>query len=180
MHIMNKVFPNAQFIHIVRDGRDVASSVMKMPWGPQDIIAAGEWWDSNVRLGRRMGSILGEKRYMEVKYEDLVENPEKELARICDFLGEEFSIEMLNYHQQSKESIPVARMEQHYNSDRPPVKSRTYAWKREMSPSDIAIFSDYGTGSLSEMGYEVPRIKIPKLRLKLVKMRIFLGRMVSI
>lgn len=179
MHIINKIYPNAQFIHIVRDGRDVANSVIKMPWGPKDIIAAGEWWDSNVRLGRRMGSIIGERRYMEVKYEDLVENPEKELIRICGFIGEEFSTEMLKYHEKSKESIPIERKEQHYNSDRPPTSSRTYAWKREMSSSDVALFSNYGAGSLSEMGYELPAIKTPKLRMKLAKMRVFIGRMVS-
>ena len=88
MHIINKIFPDAQFIHIIRDGRDVASSVLKLPWGPKDIISVAEWWNQYIWLARRVGSVLGEDRYIEVHFENLVNNPESELKRLCSFLDE--------------------------------------------------------------------------------------------
>ena len=179
MYLINKIFPEAQFIHIVRDGRDVASSVMKLSWGPNDIIAAAEWWNSYVNLARCMGAIIGDDRYMEVRYEDLVQDSENELKRICSFLGEEFSAEMLNYHKSSKSSIPSELNCLHYNTDKPPTASRAYAWKREMSPTDIFLFDSYAKNMLKALGYEVPTIAVSSIYAKLAKFKIFVKRMLS-
>lgn len=177
VHVINKVFPNAKFIHIVRDGRDVANSVMKMTWGPKDIIRAAEWWHAHIWLGIRIGSVLGEQRYLQVHYEKLVEDSEKELKRICEFLGEDYSPKMLEYYKDSKKAIPEDRKGQHYNADSAPKKSRTYAWKKEMSPMNIAIFNLYARPSLQELGYEIPEISIGKMRLALARFFIFSKRL---
>lgn len=179
MYLINKIFPEAQFIHIVRDGRDVAGSVLKLNWGPNDIIAAAEWWNSYVNLARCMGAIIGDDRYMEVRYEDLVQDSENELKRICSFLGEEFSAEMLNYHKSSKSSIPSELNCLHYNTDKPPTASRAYAWKREMSPTDIFLFDSYAKNMLKALGYEVPTIAVSSIYAKLAKFKIFVKRMLS-
>jgi len=55
LHIVNEMFPNAQFIHIIRDGSDVAHSALKLPWGPDDVVRAAEWWNEHVWVGRRVG-----------------------------------------------------------------------------------------------------------------------------
>jgi hypothetical protein len=176
MHIINEIFPETQFIHIIRDGRDVASSVMKLPWGPNDIIRAAEWWNQHLWLARRVGAVLGKERYIEVHYENLVENPERELKRLCLFLGEEYSSKMLEYHLESKNAIPDGRKDQHYNVNSSPKITRTYAWKREMHPKDVALFNHYAREMLKEVSYETPQIKIGKLRLALYTGRIFLKR----
>ncbi len=154
LDILSKVFPDAQFIHIIRDGRDVAGSVIKMPWGPSDVIEAAEWWNNHVWVAHRMGAVLGEKRYIEVFYEKLVENPEKELKRLCAFLDEEYSADMLNYHKRSGKSIPNDRKWQHYNVNASPNTSRAYSWKREMNPYDVAVFNKYAHKMLQELDYE--------------------------
>lgn len=177
MHIIHKIFPDAKFIHIIRDGRDVANSVLKLPWGPQDLIAAAEWWHQYIRLGRAMGAILGEEKYTEVKYEDLVQQSEQELRRLSSFVGEEFSEDMLNYHQSSNAAIPESRKGQHYNAGEPPKSSRTYAWKKEMSATNIALFTDYARHSLVDLGYEVPKNDVSRVQVKLAKMKVFLKRM---
>ncbi|MFC1747510.1 sulfotransferase [Pseudomonadota bacterium] len=177
MHLINKAFPNARFIHIIRDGRDVANSVLKLPWGPKDVISAAEWWHEHVRLGRAMGAMLSADRYMEVRYEDLVQDSEGELRKICDFLDEEYSPEMLNYYKSAKAAIPDERKGQHYNADRPPNAGRVFAWKKEMSPTNIAIFSDYAKASLAAMNYEVPEPTISGFRVKLAKVLVFLKRL---
>ncbi|MBI4680232.1 MAG: sulfotransferase domain-containing protein, partial [Nitrospirae bacterium] len=87
-------------------------------------------------------------------YEKLVENPEKELKRLCAFLDEEYSADMLNYHKSSSKSIPSERKWQHYNINTSPNTSRALAWKREMNPYDVAVFNKYAHKMLQELGYE--------------------------
>lgn len=179
MHIINNIFPNAKFIHIIRDGRDVANSVLRLPWGPTDLIGAAEWWNDCIRLARAVGAVLGDKKYTEVKYEDLVNDPEKELRRLCEFVDEEFSENMLDYHKSSNVAIPDSRKAQHHNSGEPPKTSRTYAWKKEMSKTNVDMFSDYAKHSLKAVGYEVPESSKNKLSVKLAKLRIFVKRMLT-
>jgi hypothetical protein len=155
LHVINEIFPRAQFIHIIRDGRDVATSVLKLPWGPEDIIRAGQWWNDNVWVARRMGAVLGQERYLEVRYETLVEEPERELRRCCGFIGEEYSPEMLSYYRASDAAIPAERRAQHYRYNSPPDPSRSYAWKREMDPCDVTLFQRQARPMLSELGYEI-------------------------
>ncbi|MGK0373250.1 MAG: hypothetical protein ACJAW1_003523, partial [Glaciecola sp.] len=177
MHIINKIFPAARFIHIVRDGRDVANSVLKLPWGPKDLIGAAEWWNEYIRLACSVGAVLGPDKYTEVKYEDLVQEPERELKRLCEFVGEDFDESMLNYHLSSAVAIPEGRKAQHHNSDEPPKKSRTFAWKNEMTPTNVDMFSDYAKNSLASLGYEVPEKGKNGFPVKLAKMKIFVKRM---
>lgn len=176
MHLINEMFPDAKFIHIIRDGRDVANSVLKLPWGPKDIIQAAEWWHSHLILGRRMGSMLDKSRYTEITYENLVSNTESELKRLCEFIGEDFSEDMLNYYKKSAESIPDSRKSQHYNADSPPKTDRISAWKKEMSATHISLFNHYAKHSLTECGYEVPDMKTNKLWLLISKFMILFKR----
>jgi hypothetical protein len=162
LHVIHEMFPNAQFIHIIRDGRDVAQSVLRLPWGPADIIQAAEWWNEHTWVGRRVGAILGATGYLEVRYEDLVEHPERELRRCCAFLGEDYSPKMLEYHQTSQEAIPHPHRTQHRGFDKPPDLSRVQAWKREMNPIDVALFEKHAHRMLGELGYEVGRTPVSK------------------
>ncbi len=91
------LFPTSQFIHIMRDGREVAASLVEQQWGPRTAIDGAYWWRSKVRSGRRDGRCLPASRYLEVRLEDLVADPEGHLRRLCIFLDEEYSPEMLRY-----------------------------------------------------------------------------------
>lgn len=94
-HMMriSRDFREARFIHIIRDARDVALSLDQLHWThplPWDkkrsLLAAGIYWEWIVRKGRKFGAMLGE-RYMEVRFEELVEQPQPSLNRIGEFLG---------------------------------------------------------------------------------------------
>ena len=163
--IINCLFPNAQFIHVIRDGRDVARSVIKLDWGPKDMIAAAQWWNDYVWLGHRLGTVIGSERYMEVHFERIVQDPAGELRRVCSFLNEEYAPQMLEYYKTSPRAIPDQRKYQHYNTDGPPEASRAFSWKREMKKADVALFNRYGGRMLRELGYEVPDIRVSKVRL---------------
>jgi len=103
MREIQTYLPEARFVHLIRDGRDVALSVLKQPWGPQTIEAAAEKWRSRVLRGRSQQPYLG--FYMEVKFEDLVLHTERELRRICEFVELEFDPAMLGYHERAEERL---------------------------------------------------------------------------
>jgi hypothetical protein len=175
MHVLHEMFPTSQFIHIIRDGRDVAQSVLKLPWGPDDIVRAAEWWNEHVWVARRVGTVLGPSRYLEVRYEHLVEHAERELRRCCAFLGEAYSTQMLAYTDGTDQAIPSERRGQHYNVNKPPDRSRVAAWKREMNRYDVAIFNKHARRMLLELGYEIPDAPLNKAALGLRYLTI-LGR----
>ena len=90
------VLPEARFVHIVRDPRDVVASSLKTPWTPRNpAFIAREWrefTESNLHFERTEGA----GRVLRVRYEDLVASPEPVLREVCEFLGEEFAPEMLD------------------------------------------------------------------------------------
>ena len=90
-------FPNGRFINVIRDGREVAASLKALRWGPRTATAGALRWERELRAGRRAGLRLGPERYAELRLEDLVADPERELRRICAFLGEDYAPEMLDY-----------------------------------------------------------------------------------
>jgi len=85
MTALAQVFPRAQFVHIVRDGRDAAQSFhRRFGFVPAETIYR---WKLAVEEGRRQGQTLGARRYVEVGYEDLTADPRPAFERICEFLG---------------------------------------------------------------------------------------------
>lgn len=74
------------FVHIVRDGRAVAASVMPLDWGPNTALAAGRFWAAEVGVALAAEDYLGE-RVLRVRFEDLLEDPDATVARIAAFAG---------------------------------------------------------------------------------------------
>ena len=87
-----KIFPNAKFIHIIRDPRAVYSSTIREPWGYKDIITGAKNWNNNIR-----NIISKEKEYniFTIKYEDFVSHQEKILKKIVEYIDIEYSDKML-------------------------------------------------------------------------------------
>ena len=98
------VLEEAHFIHIIRDGRDVALSVLPLWWGPHTVPVAAAWWADRVRRGRRAGADLP---YLEVRYEQVVERPEAELRRVCAFVELDFDPQMLSFARRVREQATV-------------------------------------------------------------------------
>src|ERR1700693_3714068 len=92
MQQIKRDIPDALFIHIIRDGRDVALSYAKqgwshpLPWDRHDCLAvAGLYWEWLLLKGREQGNRLGAD-YQEVRFEDLITNPQKTLSRLGLFI----------------------------------------------------------------------------------------------
>jgi hypothetical protein len=104
MDLIHEVFPDAQFIHMIRNGYDVVKSLQNMPWAPQRIGWSTHAWVSSVAAGRAAARKLPAGQYLEIRYEQLIADPAAVLRPMCDFLGEPFAPAMLEFHNPDKNS----------------------------------------------------------------------------
>jgi Sulfotransferase family len=174
MREIERVVPEARFIHVIRDGRDVALSrtrwrlrrVGRKP--PVERLARK--WRRAITVARKQGGRLG--HYMEVRYEDLIADTEPTLRRICEFAELEFDPGMLRYHEGAAERLAEiahtlperedrtalageARLSKHEMTTKPPERTRIFAWRSEMSQEDLATFEREAGDLLAELDYPV-------------------------
>ena len=69
--LLRRLFPDARFIHVIRDGRNVALSYADVPFGPKSVAAAAELWSRRVSSGLSARKTIPKESYLEVRYEDL-------------------------------------------------------------------------------------------------------------
>jgi hypothetical protein len=153
---LDTLFPTAQFIHVIRDGRDAALSA-QAKWPGRRIYMDNYYllqhWMTNVESGRRAGQLLGGERYLEIRYEGLVQNPQGTLEGICAFLGETFEPAMLEPAQLARRVGPGP---QHHVEVMQPVSSTSVArWKAEMNPFEQRMADHVAGRSLQALGYEL-------------------------
>jgi hypothetical protein len=127
------VFPDAQFIHVIRDSRDVCISLIQKKWRGTRTPNAARYWSNCVREGIAAGRQLPNELYMEVAYEDIVLNTEKMLKIICSFLNVEFASSMLHFYKNAAGNIAPRGFEHHQKTMRPPKKEDVFRWKKEGS-----------------------------------------------
>jgi Sulfotransferase family len=163
LHIsyLAQLFSEGRFIHLIRDGRNGALSYLKEPFGPSTVGEAAIWWKRMVVAGRTAGKQLDERRYREVHYESLVEDPEATLRDLCEFIDVSFDEAMLHYYDRpdilSRFGI---RASAHQNVHRAPT-ANIRDWRAEMSREDVALFEAIAGDLLSELGYERAMTKVP-------------------
>jgi len=157
-----RLFPDCRFLHIVRDGRDVALSNRTLVWGIPSLPRMAHDWRWRVFIGRKVGEVLGDS-YFEVRYEDLVLHPESTLRKICQFLDVQFSPQMLEYHRSGRYELPNKSLRWHQNSVRAPDPALVGQWKQKMSISDRTIFEELAGDALKTFGYETEKLSTTKL-----------------
>lgn len=148
-----RLFPGCKFVHIVRDGRDVALSNLRVGWGIHNLPRAAHDWRWKTLLAHKMGALLG-TNYFELRYEELVIAPEQHLRRVCEFLELDFDAQMLSYHENAANEMPQASLAWHRNSIKAPDRSLVYAWKYDMPKADRIIFEQIASDALETFGYE--------------------------
>lgn len=146
---LERLFPTAKFIHIIRDGREAAASMAEMPWGPRSPVSGAFWWRSKVERGRAFGRLLSVERYFELRLEDLIEDPEGRLQEICAFLGEQYSPEMLDYP--TRKADRVSRPGNRHLTKPPTPRLRD--WKAGLSAREQRAIDAVCRGSLQRLGY---------------------------
>jgi Sulfotransferase family len=158
LSLLERLFPTAQYVHLIRDGRDAATSFLQMPTGtytrtwahPDTPAEFACLWRTEVADARELGRRVGAERYLEVRYEELASEPERVVREICDFAALPFAPSMLEYvgsvdvsakpHQQRLLQAPTARVRD---------------WRTELTGEDVRAFERVAGDLLAELGYEV-------------------------
>lgn len=151
---LDRWFPGCRFVHIIRDGRDACLSQLTQDFGFDDVLPCATAWREQVWWVREIGTVLGPSRYFELRYEDLLAQPETLLREICRFLGLEFSAQMLDYHRKVDQSVPDSKRHLWPLLNQPPRVDNTEQWKRKMSAGQRICFEKRAGPVLRELGYE--------------------------
>ena len=168
---IERALPEARFIHLIRDGRDVALSQAEraLAGDAPELGEVAERWRRRIETARKHAADLD--HYLEVRYEDLVGDPEVALRRICEFIELPYDAAMLDYHERaagrltemdrdlnSGESGQVRtgdeRLAGHAMTSKPPSTDRCGRWREEMPPAEEAEFERVAGTLLADLGYE--------------------------
>jgi hypothetical protein len=133
--LLDTLWPDARFVHLIRDGRDVTLSYLSLHWGPSTAWASARTWRRDVTAGIRYGQPLGTSRYLEVRYEGLVRDPRATLEAVTAFAGLAFDERMLD---------PAER----------PVRPDARDWRTQMEPDAVRQFEAIAGDQLHDLGYE--------------------------
>jgi len=173
MEEIKRQIPSALFIHIIRDGRDVALSYVQqkwshpMPWDVgEELAVAGLYWEWVVRKGREQGRRLGAD-YREVRFEDLNANPERTLAELGSFIQHDLDYERIQRAGIGSVSRPNSSFAKETESSFNPVGR----WKSKMSEEQLAAFEDVVGEFLDELGYVRSSPRRRGLRLRAGRLR---------
>jgi hypothetical protein len=152
---LEKYNPNPTYLHLFRDGRDVALSFKKAIVGEKHIYHIARQWKQEQDASVDLYDELGADRVFQLRYEDLLLNPQGSLNRLCEFLGIEYSEEVMSYHEsaESKETADSGLMWQ--NVVKPVLSDNHHKYLKELDQTDIRIFERIAGDTLEKLGYEL-------------------------
>lgn len=137
---LERIWPDARFIHIIRDGRDVARSRIALGWDGNLWTGAARWKEVET-LWEGMRARLSPDRYTELHYEDLIADARGELTKLCRFLGVDFDEAIFDYTKTT-----------HF---KPPDPKRVSSWRTKLKPEEIQLAEARIGPMLVERGYEL-------------------------
>lgn len=162
-----EIFPKAKFIHLIRDGRGIAASMLSLDWGANNTIYAAKIWKENILLGLAAEKLISKTQILTIRYEDVVNNTENELEKICNFLNLDFNPKML---QGGNFKLPAYTVHQHELVGKQVNSGRVTKWMKDLSNREISYFEKEAGTLLDYLGYSVAN----------KNKRIFLFRLVKI
>lgn len=147
-------FPKAQFLFIVRDGRDAAVTSLSSAFGAGNIWGAAYTWHKANRFVCKFRETYDSTTWCDVRYEDLCLEPEKTLKRVCDFIGEEFNPSMLDFH---KTPIGIARGRQRDHAPLGEPVSGKYIgiYNKHLSVYEQEVYAAIAGQTHKSYGYEL-------------------------
>jgi len=142
------------YLHLFRDGRDVALSFKKAVVGEKHIYHIATQWKEEQEASLNLRALLGPERVIQVRYEDLLVKPRRVLEELCSFMGAEYSDEAMEYHKsaESKETANSGLMWE--NVVKPVLSDNQNKFVKELSEADILIFEQVAGDTLEKLGYK--------------------------
>ena len=142
-----EIWPDARFIHLVRDGRDVSLSIDAYGWTGTPYVAT-DWWLAAERAWDDLCRRVPRDRRVEIRFEDLIEHPEDALESICAFLDLDYADGMLSYPDDTTYAAPSRR--------------RVDRW-RQVDPETLALIEARMATMLARRGYELSGLPLPAI-----------------
>jgi hypothetical protein len=166
LRTLHRLWPQARFVHVIRDGRDVCLSVADWrkgatsfsTWEEDPVATTAVWWELHVRLAREAGRAWGPRLYHEVRYEALVADPAGECAHLCAFLDIPYEDAMLRFHEGRTRTDPGLDAKRRWLPITPGLRS----WRSQMPPAHIVRFEATAGDLLDELGYPRGASSLPR------------------
>lgn len=156
---VSKLFPDAKFIHLIRDPRDVLLSKRNAEWSKDK----PGWYHIfanyiQLKIGEWQGKKLPKGKYLLLTYEELLNNPEISIKKACSFLGVEFEESMLSFQDKAKELVSEDEKQWKQETMGPLLKNNTGKWKGKLTEFEVAL-----TEMLSRQAFEIGSYQYSKV-----------------
>ncbi|MQA87558.1 MAG: sulfotransferase [Streptosporangiales bacterium] len=155
------MFPDAQFVHLVRDPRATVASVRRVGWSGGDVVAPTELWGRSLRAVDAWRGRLAPDQLLEIRYEDLVIEPRATMERVCGFLGlaPEGIDSMLAFHERG--DVPQNR--HHWQVSRPVTAASVRGWEKTLDAPEVAFVERALGAQMRRYGYpfEADGVRVP-------------------
>jgi len=163
LHQIDQYFPEAKYVHIIRDGRAVAASFKRVPHLDNEMEKVAFEWVWGIRNIIRFGKRVGPERYLKVKYEQLVEKPEEELQRICRFVEEPYDDQMLDFWRKNRQQKlePERHLVWKALTLEKVTTTQLARWQEDLTKDEIAIFWSIAGNVMTRLGYKNCEFAIP-------------------
>ena len=145
---LDKLFPSARFILIVRDIRDVALS-WRRKWGKNAILCASKW-NERMSIFQRYRPQMSNDRVLVVRFEDILEQTQESCLQICSFLNLDFEQGMLSFHESGTDVIPGK-----INYGKPIIRENKEKWRSAFSEKVVTRIEEVAFDSLQQYGYTI-------------------------
>jgi len=142
------------YIHIFRDGRDVALSFMKAPVGPKHVYFLADKWKKEQELSLQLHKLVGDDRFIPVRYEELIHDPAKVLRFVCGKLGISYDDRVLDYFHSTESIITANSGKMWSNVTKPVMENNHDKFAREFSEAQLIIFERLAGGMLEQLDYK--------------------------
>ena len=135
LDVIRALFPDSKIMLIVRDGRDVALSLLGRDWGPRNMATCAELWRQCHGPNELADELASRGQLIKLKYEHMLQDPKGELERVLDFLG---------VHERREEILAGVKAVDAANADK---------WRTQLSPNQLRVFESVAGETLSLHDY---------------------------
>ncbi len=158
--LLHRLFADARFVHIIRDGRDVTLSILDWPkgsrvvgrfstWADDPVTTSALWWEWSLRRAREAASKLPPRLYYEIRYESVIGEPEQAVTALCEFLGVAYDAAMLAFHRGREIDDPQLDAKDAWR----PITAGLRDWRQQMTRDQLERFEASAGDLLDELGY---------------------------
>ena len=157
IHFVNDLETSLQplYIFLYRDGRDVACSFKKAIVGEKHVYHIAKQWKAEQNKCLALQDYISEERFIAVCYEKLIANPEKELRKICTFLGVEYHPDCLQYFGSEEAKNTASSGDMWQNVEQRVLSGNFNKYRKELSADEIKLFETVAGDALVKLGYDL-------------------------